>query len=214
MQLLGMVMLVAVASVAYGLWSEPLLTNVVVQTGELDWQFVPGSLILLDSCDYVGPPGYDYNASLLPSPGAYQLDKDVACTRAEFADTDGDGDYDGLTITIENAYPWYYTHVAFKVHNNGDIPLKIWRIILDGQEYYELNEQVLQQGVEIDVTDDGEPDILLWWGDNFGTQLHPCNSADISLDITVLQEAPEGATLQITISFQAIAWNEYESATP
>jgi len=112
-------------------------------------------------------------------------------------------------VTLHNVYPWYYTHIAFKVTNDGTIPVKIWRVVIDGKYYYKLNEQQLRQGVEIDLNHDGKPDVLIWWGDNFGAQLHPGQSADISFDITVLQGAPQGATLTLTISLQAVQWNEY-----
>jgi len=45
-----------------------------------------------------------------------------------------------MQITLHNVYPWYCTHVAFKVHNDGTIPLKIWRILLGGIYYFEINE--------------------------------------------------------------------------
>ncbi|NPA95966.1 MAG: hypothetical protein GXO32_00005, partial [Crenarchaeota archaeon] len=117
--------------------------------------------------------------------------------------------YDTMVVTLHNVYPWYYTHIAFKVTNDGTIPVKIWRVVIDGKYYYKLNEQQLRQGVEIDLNHDGKPDVLIWWGDNFGAQLHPGQSADISFDITVLQGAPQGATLTLTISLQAVQWNEY-----
>lgn len=198
---------------AYALWSEKIKSNSYIETGELDWEIMAGVTTYKDACGL--QPGYgdysgnDWNASYLPQPGAVQLDKDVGCTNVTLIDSDGDGDYDTMNITLYNVYPWYYTHVALKVHNDGTIPLKIWRVIIDSEEFYELNAQELQQGLEIDVDDDGVNDILIWWGDNFGVQLHPCESADISLDITILQGAPEGATLSILISFEAVQWNEY-----
>lgn len=201
------------AILAFAMWSETLRVNSSISTGEVDWRFVPGSVIYLDACGL--PPGYgffkgnDWNASYLPLPGAMQLDKDVGCTDVILIDSDGDGDYDTMNVTLYNVYPWYYTHIAFKVHNDGTIPIKIWRVIIDSREYYELNEQELQQGVELDLTGDGKPDVLAWWGNNFGVQLHTCQSADLSFDITVLQDAPEGATLTFTISLEAIQWNEY-----
>jgi hypothetical protein len=208
----------ASAAAAYAMWSEQLNISGSVETGKLDWEIVPGPTIWLDTCGlqpgYGNQGGNDWNASYLPEPGVVQLDKDVGCTDVQLLDTDGDGDYDAMNITLNNVYPWYYTHIAIKVHNDGSIPLKIWRVIIDGHEYYELNEQQLQQGVEVDLDHDGQPDILIWWGDNFGVQLHPCQSADISLDITVLQPAPQGTTLSFTISFDAIQWNEYESNLP
>ncbi|RLG84625.1 MAG: hypothetical protein DRO39_07345 [Thermoprotei archaeon] len=221
--LLAAALLVAIfGAVTMAMWSETLRINVTVSTGELDWEIVSGPTVWLDACGL--QPGYgfyggnDWNASYLPGPGADQLGKDVGCTDVELLDSDGDGDYDSMNITLHNVYPWYYTHIAIKVHNDGTIPLKIWRIIVvtsnGSYTYYELNEQELQQGVELDVDGDGEKDILLWWGDNFGVQLHPCQSADISLDITVLQTAKEGTTYNFLIKFEAIAWNEYEAALP
>jgi len=206
------VALLLIVSVGVAMWYETLRVNVAVATGEVDWEFVRGSLTWLDACGL--PPGYyplgnDWNASYLPEPGADQLDKDVGCTDVTLIDSDRDGDYDTMNVTLHKVYPWYYTHIAFKVHNNGNVPIKIWRVIINGQEFYELNEQELQQGLELDLTDDGKPDILIWWGDNFGVQLHPCRSADISFDITVLQDAPQDWTLKFTISFEAIQWNEY-----
>ena len=202
---------------SFALWSEQLKVNTYVDTGELDWEFVNGTLIYTDACGLEPGYGYfrgnDWNASYLPSPGAVQLDKDVGCTIVSLIDSDGDGDSDTMNITLSNVYPWYYTHIAFKVHNDGTIPLKIWRVRISNNTYtwtfYELNEQILQQGLPLDLDGDGLNDTLIWWGDNFGEQLHPCQSADISLDITILQEAPESSTLTLYIQLDAIQWNEY-----
>ncbi len=202
------------ASAAMALWSETLSLQGVVETGELDWELVEGTLIYLDSCALAEGNANDYNALLLPEPQLVQVDKDVGCTEAWFEDSDGDGDYDTLIVVIHNAYPYYYTSVSFKVHNNGNIPLKIWRVIIDNQQFFELNEHELRQGVEVDVTGDGQPDLLIWWGDNFGEQLEPGRSANLGFDITVLQSAPESSTLTLTVQLDAIAWNEYESAIP
>jgi len=204
------VALLLIVSVGVAMWSETLRVNVAVATGEVDWEFVRGSLIWLDACGLGPGYGNDWNASYLPEPGADQLDKDVGCTSVTFIDSDGDGDYDTMEVTLYNVYPWYYTHIAFKVHNDGSVPIKIWRIVIDDQEFYEIGEG---EGLYLDLTGDGKPDILMWWGDNFGVQLHPCKSADISLDITVLQDAPQGSTLTFTISFEAIQWNEYSTPT-
>ncbi len=202
---------------AVAMWSQALKVNVYVSTSEVDIEFVNGSLTYKDACGLA--PGYgdhrgnDWNATGYPDPMAIQLGKDVGCTNVTLIDGDGDGDYDLMNVTLHKVYPWYYTHIAFKIHNNGGIPVRIWRVILNNGThnftYYELNEQELQQGEEIDLNGDGKPDLLIWWGDNFGEQLHPCQSADISWDLTVLQDAPQGATLTFTIYIEVIQWNEY-----
>ncbi|PUA33591.1 MAG: hypothetical protein B7O98_04010 [Zestosphaera tikiterensis] len=211
------VALLLIVSVGVAMWSETLRVNVAVATGEVDWEIVPGPTTWLDACGLL--PGYgnyrgnDWNASYLPKPGAKQLDKDVGCTDVTLIDSDGDGDYDTMNVTLYNVYPWYYTHIAFKVHNDGSVPIKIWRVVIDGQEFHKLNEQELKEGLYLDLTGDEKFDILIWWGDNFGVQLHPCESADVSFDITVLQGAPQGSTLTFTISLEAIQWNEYSTPT-
>jgi len=202
---------------AYAMWSETLRINASVSTGEVDFEFLNGSLIYLDGCGLSPGYGYDHgndwNTTYYPNSSATQLDKDVACTSAFLVDSDGDGDYDTLNITIHNAYPWYYTHIAFKVHNDGTIPIKLWRIHLNDTYYYEINAEGVKNGVEIDVNGDGEKDLRIWWGDNFGEQLHPCESVDISLDISVLQPAPENSNLNVLITFEAVQWNEYSVPT-
>ncbi len=210
--------LLAAVSAAYSMWFQELRVDALVETGEVDFEFVPGTLAYLDACG--APPGYgysggnDWNASFYPVKGAEQLDKDVGCTDAMFYDSDGDGDLDTVNVSLVNVYPWYYTRVAFEVRNSGTVPIKIWRVLLNGTYYYELNEHLLEQGVLVDLDGDEQPDVTIWWGDNFGVQLHPGESAGISFHIVVLQPAPESSRLTITIELDAIQWNEYESALP
>lgn len=202
---------VSLLGLVYAHWEASLYINGEVESGELDWEFAPGTVIHLDH-------GLDYNASNFPEVGAHLLDKDVGSTTVVLQDTDGDGDYDTLNVTLSNVYPWYYEHIAFKLHNNGEIPLKVWKVIIEtatgNYTYYELNEQELNEGEYLDLDGDGKYDIVIWWGDNFGEQLHPCESVDISLDITVLQEAKMGTTYTFRIYIIAIQWNMYTPSPP
>ena len=203
------------------MWADSLRTNVTVKTGKVDIRFnTPPTY--LDACGlppaYGQSGGYDYNASNFPLGDAVQLGKDVGCTNVILQDTDGDGDLDTMNVTIHNAYPWYYTHIAFKVTNDGTIPVKIWRIIITtingNQTYYEINAEGVEQGANLDLNGDGKADVRMWWGDNFGAQLEPNQPADISLDLVVLQQAPQNADLSFTITLQAIQWNEYSAQIP
>ena len=209
--------LTASAIVTLAMWYDTLKVNTYVTTSELDVEFLNSSLIYLDACGlspgYGASGGYDWNASYLPEPDGFQLNKDVGCTNVTLIDSDGDGDLDTMKVVLHNVYPWYYTHIAFKIHNNGEIPFKIWRLTIsngtNSTYYYEINENQAQEGVYVDLSGDGKADILIWWGDNFGKQLHHCQSVDISFDLTVLQEAPQNTDLVLYIRLDVVQWNEY-----
>ncbi len=199
---------VVIIAATTAMWSDTLKVNTTIDTGRVSIVFVNGSITYKDACGL--RPGYgdyrgnDWNATYYPNTTAVQLDKDVGCTEVTLVDSRT------LNITIYNAYPWYYNHIAFKIVNEGTVPVKIWRVIIDGHAYYSLNAtQVEQQGLELDLNHDGVPDITVWWGDNFGAQLEPGQGADISLTITVLEGAPQGSTLSFTAQLQAVQWNEY-----
>jgi hypothetical protein len=192
------------AGFAYAHWSENLYINGTIDTSELDWELVQGYLIHLDQ-------GKDWNASWYPTAGFEKLDKDVGSTTVNQVDSDGDGDLDTIVVTLDNVYPWYGEHIAFRVHNNGEIPLIIWKVIFkdaSGTVLYEMYKSE-NYAIPLDLNGDGKSDIAIWWGNNFKAQLHPCDSRDISFDITVLQDAPQGQTLEFTIEYVAIQWNEY-----
>ncbi|MCE4625634.1 MAG: hypothetical protein F7C35_07225 [Desulfurococcales archaeon] len=221
----GTLVLAALAAAALGaasaLWYMTLDVNVTATTGELDWEIRNNTIYTNDPCtDNLG------NNITWPDTNAFPPDfdpviapegKDVGCTAIEPIDTDLDGDYDTLNITIHNAYPYYATEVDFRVRNTGTIPLKIWRIqvILDNgttMNYTELNpDEVENEGLYLDLNEDGYADVLFLWGDNFGVQLETGQSADESLHIVVLQEAPQNATLHFMIGLDAVQWNEYDS---
>jgi len=184
----------------YAHWSETLMINGTVNTSELDWEFVSGSIIHKDPAD---PATNDWNCD----PGfddVHQIGKNVGYTTCELVDTDNDGDLDTMKVTLENVYPCYYEHIAFEVHNNGKIPLKIWKVVINGHEFYGLPIYI-----KLDLNNDGKDDIEMTWGDNFGQQMEPCDTVDISFKIHVLQGAPQGASLSFTIQLIAIQWNEY-----
>ncbi len=200
------------AALAYAMWIETLRVNGYVSSGEVDICYLGNSVI---QSDPYGPGNYDYNVnwSMIPAKIIFRTDKDVAYTNTSLWDSDGDGDMDTMNVTIYNAYPWYFNHIAFEIKNCGTIPVKIWRVkIWNGTDdfvFYEIQEQQLQRGTMFDLDGDGKADVLIWWGDNFGKQLHPGDYADISFDITILQNATENTLLQFSITLEAVQWNEY-----
>ena len=113
-----------------------------------------------------------------------------------------------MTVTLDNAYPYYFDHIAFVVHGLGTIPLKIWKVNFWSDDT--LVKTLYANGyVYLNLDGDGAYDLELWWGDGWGTQLHYCDPHDISFELLVLQPAPQNATLTFTIQLVGIQWNEY-----
>ena len=214
------------------LWYDQLAIEATVDTAELDFEFY-GQPIWLDSCGLSPGPGFSGGWDWMAFPPTYEeaqsgvnavingepVDgKDVGCTDVSLSDTDGDGDMDAMDVWLNNTYPYYYTKIDFEVHNNGEVPIKIWRLIVrldNGSEYYfyEINADVIEnEGMYLDLDSDGLHDIIMWWGDNFGVQLEHCQRADISLNIIVLQTAKEGMTYHFQLQLDAVQWNEYSTS--
>jgi hypothetical protein len=221
--LLALLVVATLAGVS-ALWYERLSISTTVETGELDWEFRNNTAFTSDPCyDNLGTPVTWPDTNAFPpdfDPVIAPEGKDVGCTMLGFLDTDLDGDYDFLNITLNNTYPYYATEVDFRVRNIGTIPLIIWRIVvmIDNGTTYEFTEinpdDVETEGLYLDLNEDGEPDVLMLWGDNFGVQLESGDHADISLFIVVLQPAPQGSTLHFAIGLDAVQWNEYCNVVP
>lgn len=198
MPFLALMLAMAMIGTAYAMWSKTLYVYGYVDTGELDWEFIHPFTYTDHGLDWTSDDGLI---------NVRQLDKDVGSTAYRFIDSDGDGDNDILEVTMKNVYPSYYEHMSFWVRNNGTIPLKIKKVIIDGQEF------TAPFYVKLDLNGDGKDDVEIYYGDSFGVQLHPYPTipykADISFEIHVLQGAPQGETLSFTIEIVAVQWNEY-----
>lgn len=188
------------AGVAYACWSQTLSVQGSVETGELDWEFT--EVIFID------PPGIgnlDYHCRdnfAGPSPRYWRGDKDVGSTWAETTD-----DNHVVALTLHNVYPCYFTMVSVYAHNCGTVPLIIDRVILNGEV---TQRESPTHPVQLDLDGDGNYDVEVWWKDGFGTQLDPCeDSPEMSFWVHVLQDAPQGTTLRLTIEIVAVQWNEY-----
>jgi hypothetical protein len=189
------IMCLSLLGIAYACWSETLYLNGSVQTGELDWEFIQPF-----TC-YDTPGTKDWNGNC--SWKMWQTDKDVGGpTTVVPSDTDDDGDWDTLTVTLNNTYPWYLEDIGFWVHNDGTIPLHFENVTINGQLVGS------GQTIFLDLTGDGKNDVMIKYGDNIGQQLHPCGEREISFLILVLQDAPEGATLTFTMKLLAVQYNE------
>lgn len=221
MRKLGLIIVVLVLAlgslgVAYARWSDTVYIDGEIQTGEVCWEYTSCSLL-----DEIPSPPYwvgeeywyfhDYtcNNGFVPNAAGAQFwhsDKNVGWGSQKIEDLDQDGRKETLTTTLENVYPCYFNAQSFYLKNCGTIPVKVWKIFIEGQEF--------TGGVpylKLDLTKDGKPDIEISWGNNWGAQIDPGTIYpwEFSFWIHVLQDAPEGSTLTFHITVWATQWNEY-----
>jgi len=194
--LLTVVMAMGALGVGYALWWDDLFMDVLVTTGELDWEFWNDAY----QEGYPRFPTFTQDDTGLDPP---DFIKDVAYTDHEFLDTDGDGDWDTLELYINNAYPFYYNHISTWIHCNGSVPLIIvgaWVSFDGGAEVW------LPAGTPV-VSPDGAYRIN--FGNNYGEQLHFCDSRDISFSFILLQPALQEHQYSFSIRYVAVQYNEY-----
>lgn len=194
---LALALALSLTGAGFAAWTDNLTIEGTVTTGELEWELM-GPVTQADL-------GNDQNCFFDLYDGTWvPMDKDVGSTTVVITDPHN------MTVTLNNTYPYYGNHIAFKVHGLGNIPLKIWKVNFwsDG-----VLEQTLYANdyVYLDLDDDGKNDLELWWGDGWGAQLHDCDKYDISFELLVLQPAPQNQTdnLTFTIELVGIQWNEY-----
>jgi len=197
--------------VGYALWSDTAFLDVSVQTGNVEWEYLRPPA---EAGGEPRPPIVTHDDDYNPDQGKFGFDppdylKNVASTDWVYIDSDGDGDFDTLQITIANAYPGYTNHLAFWVHGKGSVPLHIEKVhfLVDGVV---VRTMIANGAIGFDLGDgaiEGD-DIYVTWGDSFGTQLHDCDFADMSFDISILQPAPQGATMSFQVQLEAVQYNE------
>jgi hypothetical protein len=213
------------AATGYAMWSQELVIDGRVATGELDWEWVE----ILAIEDPFCPPPYlpsegaipDYNCDpihgfqeVIGGPGwgptqKYEEPKNVAC--GELIQT---SKYH-LEVKIKDAYPGYWNGVETHVHCLGTIPIKIQEAILSWDEAGEkiitkIDARNTGKVIKIDLNGDGLIDMEFIWGNHFGTQLEPCTKLEISFEFCFLQDLIQEATYQFFITLRAVQWNEYK----
>lgn len=177
---------------SYAMWYKVLQINGTVDTGTVDWEFTAQPQCI-DS-------GLDWNGNYSPYWDYYMVDKDVASCSVQYLDAHT------MQFTINNAYPWYYEEISSHAIVTGSVPIKVWKVVINGVELYATNGS---NNVFLDLNNDSLSDIVIRWNDNLGSQLHTNWTVEFSFWVVVLQEAPQNTSLTVTISIYAVQWNEY-----
>lgn len=189
----------------------PYLYDTVVQ-GQTDVVCNnPGPGFHLDTRDTLKNVGWGTVEQVLPIPGT-----DL---------------YKGLELNLYNVYPCYYNHLDFWLHGCGSIPARIYTVTFKDElgnvlPAWDENGDPMPNGaildymntlpngtkyLAFDFNENGVYDFEIHWGDHFGSQLHECDSVNISMAMHVMQDLDMegGETFSFVIEVSAIQWDEY-----
>jgi len=189
--IVGMLIIALVPlGIAYGLWSQTLTLEGIVETGEVDakWIWPYGCFEF-----YPWPEGGNF--------GEYE-GKDVGSWGFEMIDTHT------LRFTIDNAYPSYAVDCSVKYQIAGTIPVYVRgaRIVpgpeLSNCELTDMGQTVLLECDELTVK----------FTDGIGLQLHPGDEQGSNFVVHVEQPAEELSTYTFDIVLCVAQWNEYATA--
>jgi len=195
---LGLLLTLSMAGFSFAHWYDYIYVDATVHTGTVcaEWE---APVTYTDHGD-------DWTCDVGTMKNVHQIDKDIGSSLFDLKDTDADGTYDTLEMTLNNVYPCYYEHASSWIHNCGTIPWRISKVtfttstgtvVLTTFGYFTL-----------DLDGDGLDDVECRWGDNFGAQVDPCESVDISFSIHVLQNAPQDTQMSFTAEVEVYNWNE------
>jgi len=163
-----LVIMLALLGVGYALWSDTLVIEGQVHTGEVDMAFSPCGT---NDSGTANDPGYEKHVA------------SCECARSTGTIEDAyDDGYDQLNITITDGYPSYLCEVTYDMTNIGTVPVHLFSVIAD----YDANALDVEQACWFDTDPVG-----------IGYQLHPGDSVDCSIGLHVRQEAAENDTLTL-----------------
>jgi hypothetical protein len=181
--------------VGYAYWSKTLTVSGVVNTGELDWEFIDGTAIQRDNGNDVTTNEYLLKFT--------QQDYDVGHSdNPILISSDTDTDFDTMNVNILNAYPGYANRYDVDAFNNGTIPLKIKgaKITYNGKEYT-LGDNVIV------TTDDGA--FKFRCGFYPGTVMNPLGEpVTIRFTLLVLDGIEYAQSYSFTVKIDAVQFNQ------
>ena len=218
---LMLVIILSVVGIVYAHWSDLVTIEGTINMGSLTLSF-----------DWEEPPNcieYWMNDTQLVE-GEY-LNKSVGDCSCWFEDViqdphTGKLGYKKLVILVNNAYPQYYVHTTFKLHNIGTIPLSLVAFNITGEKrnatghkIYNLlwydpngdhigslwedvnNNSIVDTDVDIEV-------INLEITNQLPYQIDPCHTHKCEIDLDFKQDAEECHTYFIYVEVISVQWNK------
>mgnify|MGYP000032265316 FL=1 len=206
----------------YSAWTDYVTIDGTVNMGSLTLAF-----------DYKEPPEcheyyLDHETGQL-IPGEYE-GKDVGSCEAWYEELiedehTGKRGYKTLIIFVENAYPQYYVHTTFVLHNIGTVPIDIAKYEITGEKmdkdgnliynllWYDPDEDYIGSLYEDvngnGIVDDGDIEVInLEITNSLPYQIDPCNKNKAEIDMDFKQDAEECHTYLIHVTVVGVQWNK------
>jgi len=223
---LALVLVMGTLGVSYSMWTNQVTLNANVNSGNVCLKWTTGNN--LDPCvtlpkvsdDYsliipvsnaTNPNAWNYNQGL----PYFQTSKDIGCTSVTGFTSNS------LTVTVTNAYPGYYNDLEVDFCNCGSIPLVLQNITVTTHGFTNAATAVTNMWNDPPVNGVCTP-VWVSVHDGLGTQVDPqswctptngltcCKAA--SVFIVVQECAAMNSCYSFTITWNAVQWNEYNSA--
>jgi len=195
---LTLIVVLATAGVAYGLWSQTLIINGTVYTGSVDATIQAFEVDqMADFNDYCTPGvyslGIDCDQDTFLNDDMEAEGKDIAeCVTEQL-------DPYTLQVTILQGYPSFNCFVKYGVTNVGSVPIHIYR-----PDYFYDGVYMGSAINNAELHVNGWPPICY----TETTQLEPKEQAFCSLHVHVNQGAAMNATYTFQVKIFARQWNE------
>lgn len=215
---LAVALCLAITGAGFAHWHEDLTIVGDVHTGDAN-----AGMDLVESWDLETAAHPEYAKD--PDPHGQQgpdhsggttarLDKDVGCTTVTGTDSDNDGKWETMTITITDAYPCYISGVTYDVVNTGSVPIEIVGIRAVGEVPAELHV------TSIDLAREGVFDMcdiktgtVIEITEDIRAQIDPGEAHKAGIGVSVSDpyygcpECDENASYTFTVEIQTQQWN-------
>ncbi|NLB51604.1 MAG: hypothetical protein GX808_01520 [Syntrophomonadaceae bacterium] len=243
-RILALLMVFAFAALggAYAMWSDSLVIDETVKTGNLDVTFLPDKSFNPDpGPNYEGyiniSDPYGVYGTTADGEGLDELDqgndnanKNIGQIEYKIKkQQDDEGAFsnvnDLMTITLKNGYPGYQERIFTTIKNVGTVPAKF--------DIDTINALSIKDDLLVEIWFDAVPtlqkdngaDYMVWTNDPGcdnpysavkleGYQIDPGEEIPVAIYTRVRQAAEQKTTYDFSIELKAIQWNEYNFELP
>jgi len=206
---LAVVLAVGAIGFGYANWTDTVVVEENVATGNVCVEF-QYPLTFTDPFPPPTPtPDWTCDPVTMNNVRPVAPPKNVGWGEGIYVDTDADTYYDTLQVTLHDVYPCYYNHVDFWVHNCGTIPVILTKVTIDDGT---TTQDITANGVYyLDLNGNGIDDFEIKWGNHLGAQFEPCDDADISFGMHMLQDDDppdmQGQSYTFYLTLHFVQWN-------